>query len=316
MEDVMRCAEPAELLVSMSQVCGDVVFVSDSKSYCFLSGFDIRRSFLYPPADSLCFAGHTATVTCLSVSPASSANKLVSGAVDTSVRVWDLNTGDQLEELYGHCEQVNAVSISPDERFVASVGQDGRLNVWSGAGNTLLFEQVFEATPSDVAFTRDSRHLIVAFKGGRVLVWEIRKNQFVHRLEVLHDDGEENQKTLLVQYSPPGLIISGQRQARGWLIDSGKEKFNTSNEWGSITEMNVTSDFRHVVCCYAATGSVMWWPIVSGAPLAGANYGKGILSFALSSNRCFVTVSSPSWLGTYFVPAAVKSDDCTSALMG
>lgn len=307
MEELLRIDVPGVPVAAAPESYGDVVFAPDSKSSVLAFGAEITRHYIGSPPVWISFAGHTAPVTCLSLSPAGSAKKLASGAEDASVRLWDAELGKQLEELYGHRQTVNAVSISPDEKLIASAGEDGRINVWTAVGGgSRVFEKSFGAAATDVTFTRDSRHLCVALAGGRVLAWEIQGSSFTQRLDVMHNDGVSNARTSLAQHGPPGMVLSGQNTAKGWSLDSGEMAFKTNPNWGRITKMRVAPDFRHIVCCYADTGSIMWWPIVNGAPQGGGNFGDGIVSFALSPNRCFIKVSKASSAGTYHVPTEVR----------
>ena len=43
-----------------------------------------------------------------------------SESVDGTVRIWDAESGKCLQELKGHTENVRAVAITPDGRFIVS----------------------------------------------------------------------------------------------------------------------------------------------------------------------------------------------------
>lgn len=65
------------------------------------------------------FEGHTDAVTSVAFSPDGAT--LTSSGVDTTVRLWDIATNEELAILYRHSSMVYAVSLSPDGRFLASV---------------------------------------------------------------------------------------------------------------------------------------------------------------------------------------------------
>ena len=52
--------------------------------------------------------------------------QLASGSIDTTVRLWDAQTGACVRTLEGHGDTVLSVSFSPDGKQLASGSDDGR----------------------------------------------------------------------------------------------------------------------------------------------------------------------------------------------
>jgi WD40 repeat protein len=48
---------------------------------------------------------------------------------DPSIRVWDVETHEQLEEWGSHTGLIRCISLSPDNRLAASVGDDGKIMI-------------------------------------------------------------------------------------------------------------------------------------------------------------------------------------------
>jgi WD40 repeat protein len=76
--------------------------------------------------------GHSGGVMCLGFSPDGS--RLATGAEDRLLKVWDVQTGQELLTLRGHGGGLSAVCFSPDGRRLASgggrPGQPGEVRVW------------------------------------------------------------------------------------------------------------------------------------------------------------------------------------------
>ena len=57
--------------------------------------------------------------------------KIFSGSEDTTLRIWDAETGKQIgEPLQGHSSDVNAVCVSPDGRKIFSGSEDKTIRIW------------------------------------------------------------------------------------------------------------------------------------------------------------------------------------------
>jgi WD40 repeat protein len=79
---------------------------------------------------------------------------------DTTVRIWDANTGEQLHLLLGHTASTVAVSFNPDGKSVASGGEDGTLRIWevkTGQQTQVLQCPLVE----NLAFSPDGMYLLV-----------------------------------------------------------------------------------------------------------------------------------------------------------
>ncbi len=55
---------------------------------------------------------------------------IVSGSNDDTIRVWERESGKQVQELKGHYGSVNSVAISSDNKFIVSGSSDKTIRVW------------------------------------------------------------------------------------------------------------------------------------------------------------------------------------------
>ncbi len=67
----------------------------------------------------------------------SSDNKfIVSGSSDKTIRIWERESGTQIQELKAHDNTVNSVSISSDNKFIVSGSDDKTIRVWERESGT------------------------------------------------------------------------------------------------------------------------------------------------------------------------------------
>ncbi|KAG2753553.1 WD40 repeat-like protein, partial [Suillus brevipes Sb2] len=79
-----------------------------------------KKSILAP---SMTFKGHGRYIGSISYFPGG--QRMISGSRDKTVRQWDLKEGKEIEELRDVCkEEVQAVAVSSDSRWVVTVGGD------------------------------------------------------------------------------------------------------------------------------------------------------------------------------------------------
>jgi WD40 repeat protein len=115
----------------------DLLFTSDSSQIIYASYDGVRiwniraaaetfgnvpEYLLIAPLDEGEF------ISSLALSP--EGDVLAVGYADSSVRLWDFSTGEQLKILGGHEEQVVSLAFSPDGTLLASGGADGTVRLW------------------------------------------------------------------------------------------------------------------------------------------------------------------------------------------
>ncbi len=72
--------------------------------------------------------GHSDSINGAAISP--NGQLLASGSEDTTIKLWDLDTGKCLTTLEGHEAQVKSVAISPDGQLLVSGSADNTIKLW------------------------------------------------------------------------------------------------------------------------------------------------------------------------------------------
>ncbi len=115
--------------------------------------------------------------------------RLVSGGVDRTVRLWDVEAGKELRPAGGHQGTVTALAPSPDGRVLATASEDGSVLLWDPATGRELRRLAKGLGPvRSAAWLPDGKTLLAA-AGRGIWLWDAHTGREVRRLR-LPDSGE------------------------------------------------------------------------------------------------------------------------------
>ena len=72
--------------------------------------------------------GHNNWITGCAVSPDNLS--FVSSSFDKTLKIWDVQSGNELATLIGHTEPVNSCTYSPCGNYIISSGDDMSIKIW------------------------------------------------------------------------------------------------------------------------------------------------------------------------------------------
>jgi WD40 repeat protein len=106
---------------------------------------------------------------------------VVSGSLDKTIRVWNLETGEQVHSLKGHIHPVNAVAITGDNKYVVSGSQDSTLGVWNlETGEQKHSLKGHTSWVHAVAITGDNKYVVSGSRDKTIRVWNLETGEQVH----------------------------------------------------------------------------------------------------------------------------------------
>ena len=174
--------------------------------------------------------GHTASVLCLAVSP--DGRQLASGSRDRTVRLWDIATGRQLQNLGEHRADVTCVAFSRNGRWLLSGSIDRTVRVWDMQTRTQrrVLRSLADGVKS-LAITPAGDKLVIATDDGVVKVVQFGTFEEQHILQ------PAGLKVVSVDISPDGKLVTAafkHAAVRVWKIDSGAEVLTLPEQGGSV----------------------------------------------------------------------------------
>ena len=184
--------------------------------------------------------------------------RLAGASGDSTVRVWDAATGQELLTLKGHTGDLFSVAFSPDGKRLASAGRDKTAKVWDGATGRLLFTlQGHTDVVIRVCFTPDGKRLATGSPDKTIKVWDVATGE--ERLTLRGN-------TWLVGFSPDGKLLtrsSADKTVMLWDAASGQERLFLRGHTTPVVGVAFTADGKRIIA-RSEKGEVRSWNSTSG----------------------------------------------------
>jgi len=195
-----------------------------------------RTASLIPPGGPLIriLEGHIGWVVAVAVTP--DGKHAISGAWDNTMKVWDIESGEEIQTLEGHTDSIAAVAVMPDGKHVISGSDDSTLKVWDiESGEEIQTLEGHTDSVAAVAVMPDGKHVISGAWDNTLKVWDIESGEEIQTLEG-HTD------------SVAAVAISGawDNTLKVWDIESGQTIASFSVN-GYLSACAISPDNRTIV---------------------------------------------------------------------
>ncbi len=201
--------------------------------------------------------GHSGPVMAVAFSPDGkqvASSSVVWGKNCGEIKFWEAATGKLLRTHSG-LSGIFGLAYSPDGRWLASAGADGKVRVWDAAsGQQVALHQEHKASVFTVAFSPDGRLLASGCWDGTVRVWEQATGKPLHVLSGLGD-------VRSVAFSPDGkrLVTAGYNQTvKTFDAESGRPIRTYSGHAAPVLHATFSPDGRHIASSDSSGGVQIW----------------------------------------------------------
>ena len=213
----------------------------------------------------------------------------------STLRVWDLETGECLKILKGDGERINAVALTPDGLTIVSGCADKTVRVWdvsSGDGPRKL--EGHTGAVYAVALTADGRTCVSGSEDKTLRVWDLATGKC---LKIL-GDRRRSAYYDFVALTPDGRTCVAARRFHGksvqvWDVAAGKYLRTLEGHSGAVNAVALTPDGRTCVSG-SRDKTLRVWDVETGECLRTLEgHSGGVLAVAITPDG--QTIVSGGW---------------------
>lgn len=204
-------------------------------------------------------------------------NTVISGSLDNTIKIWNLQTGQLKRTLTGHTGVVDYLSVTPDGKYIVS-GESKNVRIWNLLTGALIRELGNSQTISFVKTSQDGQTLVI--DGGTkivkskpaspysfepditkylISVYNLKtgtlKNQLVHDNELTNIEMSKSGKILVTGDQTGELNI--------WNLGNGTLQKTLTGHESEIQSIAISPDEK-IIASTEKNGQIKIWDLISG----------------------------------------------------
>ncbi|MHA1965416.1 MAG: WD40 repeat domain-containing protein [Candidatus Thorarchaeota archaeon] len=230
------------------------------------------------------FVGHDGPVYGLVLMPDD--NRLVSIAdKDLAVKIWDFETKSLKTSLAPNSAHINAVAVSPDQRYIVTGGDDGIARFWDVDRGIMLRYLEHSQGIYSIAISPDGRHMLCGSKKapatetpGVIWLWDFELGVELKTLE-----GHKGHVTALAMTADSRYVLSGGQDGivHLWDLETGTMLKTMTGHDTAIVMIHLTTDGQHVITG-STDGTVRAWLLRGGVLLQSLTSTENVHSMVVT----------------------------------
>lgn len=187
---------------------------------------------------------------------------VVSYLFDATARVFDVATGQEIQQIGVQYGDIVSVAWSPDGKFIATGGQTGGAYLWDAATGEMRYDLMTledELFLRQVAFTPHGQAVMVV--RDTVQFWDVTTGELI---QTLVPEGEAQVQSAALHPDGQHLFL-GSTRGEAWLLDiASGQVLHHANEGGAVDLAQFTPDGTQVIFDTGLDG-LRFWNVETGA---------------------------------------------------
>ena len=260
-------------------------------------------------------SGHTDFVRAVVFS--SDGTSLVSGSDDTTIKLWDVQTGGVVKTFCGHTNLVRSVSISVDHTKIASGSADGTIRLWDIQTGECHHIMEQDHKVQSVIFSPINSQYLITVSGEKVEQWDIDGHQISPSYDgscaCFSSDGTKlvlcQEADITVQGTDSGAIVAKlcipNSTARNCCISPDSRLVAVAAEDNSVYIWDVTGSNPHLIETLVGHTHNIISPVFSSSSLITSSWDGSVKFWQIGKEPTNLVVGHPK--PTTLASAPIKS---------
>ena len=183
--------------------------------------------------------------------------------MDSRVILWDIASGEILNQLHGHEGSVWNVAFSPDGKVAASAGSDQNIIIWDIASGQIQHQfQAHTGAVFSIDFSTDGQKLVSASADTTLILWNTQTGDAIQRFEG-HKVPVYN--VVFTQDDQSIISISNDGEIIVWDIQTGKKHQQFQSSAQMPRQLTQLSDQNIVISSgYMESDPLQFWNLETG----------------------------------------------------